>query len=356
MNIVVSKNYLSNKKNVKLSFSTSDALKDWIKRYVATKKKENPNDGRYNSISSFIHCSLEELMKLYEKGKDLNDFDKLVDKKIEDFYEKITFKAAIPQFEASVEMNKYLPLQNQVIHLCRFLRNFIFSQIDMNDNLEDSLAKIIDRFNIFLKKNKISKHFLMSIDGTNFIFEFEGKEKNLHFELSKSYAALIGCIGGRILKTSYLPNYTRFDCVVDPIINQKIPKIKEQIALSKDNVERFLKYEYILNDKKEHLWLNTSLSEYALISFKNFESGISFIKAKLELLKVSINLRDLPKYILKLFEKFNWITIENEETLSFRFNITETEHEMERAIVKEIFKEKLKIINEHSCYLIRTNN
>ncbi len=166
-------------------------------------------------------------MKLYEKGKDLNDFDKVVDEEIENFYEQITIKAAIPQYEASVEMSKCINLEDQVIHLCRLFRNFIFSQIDMNDSLENNLAKINDRFNIFLKKNKISKHFLMSIDGKKLIFEFEGKSKNLHFDISKSFAALIGCIGSRIIETTYFPYYSRFDCVVGPIINQKIPKIKE---------------------------------------------------------------------------------------------------------------------------------
>ncbi len=112
---MVSENYLSNKKRVKMSFSTSDALTDWIKRYVNKKKRENPNDRRYNSISSFIQYSLEKLMQLFEKGKNLNDFDKVIDEDIENFYEQITFKALLPHIEASVEMNKHIPLKNQIL-------------------------------------------------------------------------------------------------------------------------------------------------------------------------------------------------------------------------------------------------
>ncbi|MFX1571041.1 MAG: hypothetical protein ACFFCV_22100 [Promethearchaeota archaeon] len=338
-----------------MSFSTSDALKDWIKRYVGIKRRENPNDRRYNSFSSFIHCSLEELMKLYEKGKDLNDFNKVIDEEIENFYEQITFKALIPQFEASVEMNRYIPLNDQTIRFFRIYRHFIFSQINPKDTNEKNLIRIIEKFNNFLRNNKVSKGGLMTVDGKKIIIEFEGKEKNLHFELSKGVAAIIGSIGGQILKVTYLPNYTRFDCEYDSIFNQKIPNIKEQIALSKANVEKFLKYEYLLKDKKEHLWINTCFSENALISFKNFESGINFIKSKLDTLKASINVKDLPKYCLRIFERFNWIIIDNEEELSFRFSITETEHKMERAIVKEILKNELKFLDDSSSYLIRKN-
>ena len=38
---MTSKRYLSNKKNSRLSFSTSSALKDWIERYVNVNNKKN---------------------------------------------------------------------------------------------------------------------------------------------------------------------------------------------------------------------------------------------------------------------------------------------------------------------------
>ena len=348
---MTSKNYLSNKKNVKMSFSTSDALTDWIKRYVSNKKNKEPNDEQYNSVSSFIHSSLEKIMEIFEKGKDLDDFERFIDKNVADFYELGFFRANIIQTEVCFELNKYIPYKKDLLRYFRAYRIFMFENVDFEGDIDKNVVLIIDRFNNFVRENNVTKHLLVTKDGKNFVLEFEGHETNIHFEFSKAFAVVLGVIGMKIMKSSYMSKYTRFDCEADPILFQKTPKIKDQFKLANENMDKFLQYDLLLKDKKEHLWINTSLSMEAMITFNSKKSGIDFIKTKIEKLMLSINPAEINSYILLIFEKFNWITIENEEAVSFSFNMAEDEHEIEWAIVREIFQGKLKSSSEREFYL-----
>ena len=56
---MTSEKYLSQKKTVNQTFSTSPALKDWLKRSVKVKHKEIPEDAKFRSVSAFINHFLK---------------------------------------------------------------------------------------------------------------------------------------------------------------------------------------------------------------------------------------------------------------------------------------------------------
>lgn len=54
--------YLSQKKTACQTISLSPALKEWLKRYVRVKHRENNEKGKFKSISAFVSSVLEEAM------------------------------------------------------------------------------------------------------------------------------------------------------------------------------------------------------------------------------------------------------------------------------------------------------
>ena len=51
---MTSQRYLSQKKNVCQTISLSPALKDWLKRYVRVKHRENKEENQFKSVSAFV--------------------------------------------------------------------------------------------------------------------------------------------------------------------------------------------------------------------------------------------------------------------------------------------------------------
>ncbi|MFX1273832.1 MAG: hypothetical protein ACFFBP_14425 [Promethearchaeota archaeon] len=345
---MTSKNFLSNKKNVKMSFSTSAALTDWVKRHVSAQRQKFPKDDRYRSVSSFIHHCMEYIMNIFEKGKTLEDFDSFVDQSIAKFYDQITFRAIIPHFEESIEMNKYILPSKGLLSFYSAFRNFFVEESGYDDMVEkiDKTVKFnIKRLENFLKQNNISQSFTIEKDEDLFILEYKGNYKNLHFDVSKAIAGIFGVVGFKIKNITYIADssinyfYTRFDFESTELLKQKRPRLSEQTALGMENLKKLITYENILNDKSEHVWLNTSELKGALISFKDVHTGVEYLKSKIEELKKSVDRKELQNNVLKIFEHYHWIIIDNKKPLSFHFIIPKIEHEVEHEIMELILSE-----------------
>jgi len=348
---MTSRNFLSNKKNVKISFSTSPALTDWIKRYVNNKKQENPEDERFKSLSSFIHYSLDILMNALEKGKTLDDFLRFVDQTIKNFYDQITFKAIIPLFEESIEMNKYIHPSRGLISFFTAFRKTFMDGLSMEQFIEDvdkNLKHAFERFENFIQQNNVTNKLSFEKTKDLYIIELSGYYKNLHYEFCKSFASIMGIIGLKLRDTTYISDkslnyfYMRFDCEKSYILTQSKPKLKEQIKLARENLKRILKYEQLLNDKTEHVWLNTSQFKGAIISFNDIQTGIEYIRANIKELERTVDLAELSYYILLIFEHFHWIIIDNKTPPSFHYVISKNGHEVEYMIMEEFLPEIIK--------------
>ncbi len=347
------KNYLSEKKNVKMSFSTSHALTDWIKRYTKKKSLEDPKDDRFKSVSSFIHYALEKLMEIFEKEKTLDDLDRLVDKAVETFYDKLTFKALIDQTEESVTYNKYFLLSKEVMKLYLAFRSFLMqgATLDSEQNTRKDIKTMTERFGQFIRQNKIAKRLNYYQNNDKHVFEYEGNYENLHYEYSKAFTAIVGLAGLKVINSTYMKNYSRIDCEETDLFRESKLKLKQRLELSTKNMTEFIKYEHIIDDLPEHSWLNAYSNKRTILSFIDLNSGIEFVQSKINLLKKTVDTELIEIKILKLFQNFRWIRIENDEDLSFKFLIPNDK--FERKIIFHIFGDKVaKIADE--IYLIKT--
>lgn len=330
-----------------MSFSTSHALTDWIKRYIKKKQAEDPNDKRYKSVSSFIHYSLEKLMEIFEKEKTLEDLDRIVDKEVNDFYDNLTYKALIDQAEESVRYNKYFLLSNNVMKLYLAFRSFLMqgASFETDQTIRKAIKIMTERFGEFVRQNKIAKHLNYYQSNERHIFEYEGIYENLHYEYSKALSAIAGLAGLKIINTAYMKNYSRIDCEETFLFRETKLKLRERLELSTNNMAKFVRYEHLIDDLPEYSWLNAHLFNKTIISFLDIKSGIEFVQSKIKLLGKSINLELINAKLLKLFQNFRWIRIESEEDLSFQFIILEESNRIERGIVIQTFGDNLEKIS-----------
>ena len=104
---MVAERELSKKKTTQQTISISPALKARIEQYVSDNHKKMPKDRRFKSISSFHNYVLEKSLDCFDKGKTLDDFETFVDSEISNFFDKITFKAVIPYYEAALKTNRF---------------------------------------------------------------------------------------------------------------------------------------------------------------------------------------------------------------------------------------------------------
>lgn len=338
-----SQNYLSNKKNEKLSISTSPALKEWISRYANVMHQKFPDDKTFNSISSLVHNILENVMKIFENGKTLEDFERFVDSEIDDFYDQITFKAPISLFEDVVELNKYMDIKKTTLRTLIGYRGFITKNFNYEDLDLKKNAQLLQRFGNFIVKNKVTHRFDVYVEGKTIVMEYEGSQyPNLHYEYSKLMAALMGIIGFRVISVDYIENYTRYRIEEDYLFRVKGLQLKERKKLIAYNIKSFLRYDYIVDDNNYHLWSNLSQSKDNIINFSDYRTGITYIKSKINELIENVPINDLNKYLLKMFEQFHWITIDNLDALAFSIRISKEDHSIPYKIIIETFSNNLK--------------
>jgi len=333
---MTSKRYMSNKKTAQQTISISPSLKDWIQRYVNVMQKEHPEDERYKSTSAFYCHVMENILKTFQEGKSLDDFDRLVDKEYEEFFAPISAEFIIPFMETEVNMNRY--------SIAVFEENMRFllgsRKIFMKDIDYDDFSTIITKF------NRIKKRF-MAAKGTKDmnldlfiekgkvpfrgILEHTGHYKNLHHINCKMMAASLGFMGFKIINLLYSEKeiYYRMEIVPTDLFFSPKLETKRRRALSRDNIEYVINYNRVLDDTDNHLWIKLANDEDVLIYFKNENSRDKWIeKIEKDLRKFGTQEEILPK-LLRYFSHLHWIRFENEQDLSFKINISREKNDQE---------------------------
>jgi len=342
-----SKKFLSTKKTAQQTISISPALKDWIKRYVNVNKKKSPNDERFRSVSSFYNYIMDNIMRIFKKGKSLDDFERIEDKMIKDFFDRFTFKATIPLYEMAIEEHKYSPFSFEFSTRFLFLYLDMFHQDVKSHNFKD-VEIFFERIRSRYAKTTVSKDMRLELSTgknntpTRGTLEFIGKYRNLHFENCKFFAAILAILGVRITDFIYSPDdyYCRFELIeTDLLFNKEELARKERLKLIEENVDYITNYNRMLDDKDFYLWMKLSEDNEIFVSFKNQTVFNKWVK------KVEIQLRQfgskegfLPK-ILQFFNKLHWIKIENINNLSFRIeHVLEQNKEQKRYLFNYLSK------------------
>ena len=348
---MTTKKFLSEKKVSQQTISISPALKEWIERYVRVMHKKNPEDNRYKSISAFICNIMENVLKIFKKGKSLDDFDNIVDKKIQNFYDKLTFRAVIPYYEEVVYLNKYQNYSyTNMLNLFMMYRNQF---IGKNELTIDKLIDSLNRFRLFMASNNVTKDINYEFSQKKFILHYFGIYPNIHYDFSKWIAGFLGVLGFKIKKYIYSKNYTRFDLERTFLLKDSNPLVNERTELFYENLNKFTSYYNAINDEDSiHLWMKLLENKNTIISFKDQNKGLALIDKIIKDIKIHSIFSEKNQKFLKFFEHFKWIEIMDLEECSFMCNLS-NEHIFEKEILKNIFEKlEINIIKKKEIYYI----
>ncbi len=354
------KKYLSNKKTAQQTISISPALKEWIKRYVNVNHRDIPNDKRFKSISTFYNYVMEDVMELFKKGKTLDDFKRVEDKEVKDFFEPFTFNAIIPLYEMISESNRYTPFSFEftirfLLHYTNWLRKHF-----KPENFED-LNLLFERIRTRYGTSNVSTDMRLDIIlGENNqpirgILEFIGKQRNLHFENCKYFAAIFGMLGARVIDFIYSPvdYYCRFDLVETELLFKKELVKKERQKLLKENVNYIINYNRMLDEKDKYLWMNLAEDNELFISFKSTNAFIKWIKIIEEDLKKFGTQEDFLTKILQFFNKIHWIRIESLKDLLFRIEQQIEKNPEQKQLLIDYLSQYAEISQKDTIYSLK---
>ena len=323
--MTTSKKYLSNKRTAQQTISTSPAIKEWIARYVNVNNKKNPEDVRFKSISNFYNYIMENMLKLFEEGKTLDDLKRVQDKKVKDFFDRFTFNATIPLYEMAVEPNKFTPFSFE------FNTRFLLKYLDLFQS--ETKSHDYKDFELFFEKirsryakSNVSKDMRLEIyPGKNNkpgggTLEFIGKYKNLHFENCKFFAAVFGILGARITDFFYSPDdiYSRIEVLETNLLFSDELAKKERLKLLEENVDQIINYNRMLDENDMYLWMKLAEENGTFISFKNKRVFNKWVRNVENQIQKFGTREDLLKKMLIFFQKLHWIRIVNEKDLSFQ--------------------------------------
>jgi len=329
------KKYLSNKKISQQAISISPALKDWIKRHVNVMHKKYPHDERYKSISAFYCFVMENVLSIFEKGKTLDDFNKVIDSEIDELYDQFGYKAIAPFHELVFKMNRYTEID--IFSMLNFLltmRKYYTQGVDPH-NLE-VLKLSLERMKTSWFSDKILKDVRIEFytkkesKYPSVIFEYSAEKgyKNLHFENCKFNAAAFGLLGATITDFIYSDKdfYARYDLTLTDLFFKKDLALKERIKLINHNMRFLINYDRIINDKNYYLWMKLAEDNDIIVNFINNKAREKWIENIEKDLREFGTSETFLLSLLKYFEHLHWIRIENEKDLIFQIRLSKEEN------------------------------
>lgn len=330
---------LSKRKTATQNISISPYLKDWINRYVKSEAKKNPKDQRFKSMSAFYNFVMEKVMETFQSGKSLDDLENIVDAKISRFYDSHTFKAFIPLIEQAVDLNKYnFDNLDFLMDSYQKYREFIIKESNLK---ESDLLNLAKRFQSFLIKNNLVSKFNVKFEDGKFIVEYNGHYRNIHYEQTKSLVIGASIMGLKLINSDIFEGLEEKEAKMifepTPLFTTKDINKKDMRNLVHENMEKFINYYNMINDKVKHLWIYLSKNKDIIVNFKNEVSALEWIYSFIDNLRKFATRKDLKLSILKLFEHFHWITIKDEQKLTFGYELPDSNLK-ERSIIDKILK------------------
>ena len=330
-----SKKFLSNKKITHQAISISPALKEWVKRYVNVMHRKFPYDERYKSISAFYCYVMENVLNIFEKGKTLDDFSKVIDGEIDELYEEFGFKAIIPFHELVFKSNRYTEIDIfKMLNFALTIRKYYMEGVDPHtlEALKLSLERVKTAWysDKLLKDAKLEFYSKKDSKYPSVIFELSVNKgyRNLHFENLKFNAAGLGMFGAKITDFIYSDkdNYARYDLTLTDLFFEKNLALKERQKLIKHNVRFIINYNRIVKDKDYYLWMKLAEDSDIIIDFLNNKTREKWIEIIEKDLREFGTGDDFLLNTLKFFERLHWIRIENETDLIFQIRLSKEEN------------------------------
>ncbi len=343
------KKYKSDKKTSTQTIAISPALKDWVERYVNKMREEHPEEENYKSVSAFYCDIIEKVLRAFETGKTLKDFDRMQDSEIEDFYKEDTTNMYIPYVEPAVELNKYEPIDFKT-HMRYFLSFYNLFKSSVDPYEIKSIKTFFERIKKRYLYSKLTKDMHIEVipekgkAGYSVIIEHTGNYNNLHLLNCKMAAVAFGMMGAKIVDFHYSNQdiYYRFDIETTDLLFDKKTIKNEREQLMKHNLEFLINFNRILSDKDEHLWMRLANNKDIIITYNNLKDLDKVIEELEKDLRNYGKSDELLLKLLKLFEKLHWIIILKESDLSFQIILSENRKE-ERKYLLEYLSKKGKV-------------
>ncbi|MFX0058047.1 MAG: hypothetical protein ACFE85_02370 [Candidatus Hodarchaeota archaeon] len=356
---MTSKRYLSNKKTSQLTISISPALKDWINRYNNKLHKKFPDDKRYKSTSSFICSVIENVLKIFEKEKSLDDFQKLTDKEVENLFSQNTTLYS-PFVELSLVMDSLMPIDS-IINTKFFFSYYKFYLKNIDPYDIDSVKLFYERIkNRYLYTN-ITKYINIEIltkkDYKDYeaILEQSSNYKYLQITNVKISVALLGILGVRVVDVYYSEEeeyYFRIKLAPTDLWFDKREDRKERISLAKQNVNFIVNLSNTVEHESPHLWQKLAEDNDVIVCFINKEVQSKWIKRLEDDLNKFSNKGAILLKILKFFERLHWIRIENEEKLEFQLRLLEEKNSTQIDFLKDYLSKFAKVSKQNHRYYL----
>ncbi|MFX0081300.1 MAG: hypothetical protein ACFE94_06060 [Candidatus Hodarchaeota archaeon] len=356
---MTSKKYLSSKKTSQLTISISPVLKDWVTRYVNVNRRKNPNEEIFKSVSNFYTSVMWKVLELFEKGKTLNDFERVEDKEVKDFFEPFTFRATIPLYEMVSESNRYTPFSFELVtHF--ILTYFRFLRRQIKSGTYGELMILFERIKTRVNLSNISKDWRLELitdekkGPIRGILEFIGTDRNLHYENCKFFAAILGFLGARVTDFIYSPEdyYGRLELIETELLFRRELAKNERIKLLEENVKFIINYDRMLDDKDMYLWMNLAEDNELCVCFRNKNAFNKWIKSIEEDLTKYGNHDNFLHKILLFFSKIHWIRLESLKNLSFQIEDFIENNQEQKQLIMNYLSEHSEVSQTDGLYYL----
>lgn len=364
-----SKKYFSEKKRETQTITLPLALKERIEKQIEDyNRKVHQEDDGYRSLSSFYCSVMDTLLKLFNDGVTFKDLKKISDREINRFYEKITFKGILPPYEGIIKANKYISV-NFDYATGFYLGILHFFQENLSQGDEEQILSIFNRFKNLSQNNKIYKQiYITRIPKLSkelfYHFRMKGIYPNLHFENTKQYACILGCLGIELVKFQYdveeiTANF--YVKITDLFYNKKLAK-EQRIELLNYNLTKVINFKSLINEK-DHLYFFQKMAQErnSVIIFKNL-AKLNALLAKIEgdLMKFASR-SDFLYTLLKFFKNLHWIEILSSESLlskelKFEFKLDASIYKEELEFLINYFSKYSKVVKRDGTYFLEKQN
>lgn len=357
---MTSKKYLSNKKISQQAISISPALKDWIKRHVNVMHKKDPHDGRYKSISAFYCHVMENVLKIFEKKKTLDDFDKFVDSEIENLYSnRVTLFG--PFLEASLVMDAFSPIEKILSSKIFFeLHKFYYKNLDLDDL--SSVKLLFERFRKYYLKSNVAKNLSFDIftdkdkKGFEAVFEHKSEYKYIQIINVKITVAILGMIGIKVIDVYYSKefnhHYFRIKLATTDLFFDTREVRNERLMLARENINHIINFNRVIEYKSLHLWQKLAENNDVVINFNSEQARNRWIERFEEDFKKFGTKETFLLKVLKSFERLHWIRIENEEFLQFQIRLSKEKYSSEIKFLKDYLSKYSKVLQSNDIYYL----
>jgi len=360
---MTSKRFLSNKKTMQQTISISSSLKEWIGRYVSIMHKKNPDNRNYDSTSAFYCSVMENMLKIFESGKTLDNFEKLQDRSLKKLLNEDA-QVDLPLLDQFVKMDSFMPLG---YFFDKPIKSFLFKWINLFfKRIDPNSTEGIQSIFIMIRNRAVENHIVeerkwmlfpkKDNKGFDGLFESTSNYEFIHLNNLKINIAFLALLGIKITDFQYLreKKYARTRFTTTDLYFNPNDALNERFTLAKENIDHLTNLSRVIEYGTPHLWQGLSNSNHAIISFRNKDDFDKYLtKLESDLMEFGFK-KDFNLNLLRFFEQIHWIKIIDKSELSFQFLISKDNHKNERELLLSYVSKSFTVLEKNQIFSLQS--